>query len=304
MSTNCFWLQILLRGASGDELKKVKHVVQYATFAAYHLALETCFLADEGASVPELPLNSPITVALPHNPSNIDRSISAIPGFTCPLPVKSPEPEPIMEIGQSGKDAVSSRDLSIISHNVENLNSLEPTLSLLESNATSTSFSFLKQDFSTMLSSKFDSEGKRSLDSKEYSMGMMTIKEEAEEDGDPVSSSGKREASSRHANSKILVSRNSLDSNTQSPNDSTSQGPENSNTDLVTTKSSREDFPLSPSDQQNILVSLSTRCVWKGTICDRAHLLRIKYYGSFDKPLGRFLRDNLFDQVKWSFDDF
>ncbi|XP_050937427.1 1-phosphatidylinositol-3-phosphate 5-kinase FAB1B-like isoform X2 [Cucumis melo] len=287
---------ILLRGASGDELKKVKHVVQYATFAAYHLALETCFLADEGASVPELPLNSPITVALPHNPSNIDRSISAIPGFTCPLPVKSPEPEPIMEIGQSGKDAVSSRDLSIISHNVENLNSLEPTLSLLESNATSTSFSFLKQDFSTMLSSKFDSEGKRSLDSKEYSMGMMTIKEEAEEDGDPVSSSGKREASSRHANSKILVSRNSLDSNTQSPNDSTSQGPENSNTDLVTTKSSREDFPLSPSDQQNILVSLSTRCVWKGTICDRAHLLRIKYYGSFDKPLGRFLRDNLFDQ--------
>ena len=266
----------MLRGASGDELKKVKHVVQYATFAAYHLALETCFLADEGASVPELPLNSPITVALPHNPSNVDRSISAIPGFTCPLPVKSPEPEPIMEIGQSGKDAVSSRDSSIISHNVVNLNSLEPTSSLLESNATSPSFSFLKQDFSTMISSMFDSEGKRSLYSKEYSMGMMNIKEEAGEDDDPVSSSGKREASSRHANTKVLMNRNSLDANTQSPNNSTSQGPENFNTDLVTTKSSREDFPLSPSDQQNILVSLSTRCVWKGTICDRAHLLRIK----------------------------
>ncbi|KAK8645018.1 hypothetical protein V6N13_118874 [Hibiscus sabdariffa] len=27
------------------------------------------------------------------------------------------------------------------------------------------------------------------------------------------------------------------------------------------------------------------------------HLFRIKYYGSFDKPLGRFLRDHLFDQV-------
>lgn len=61
--------------------------------------------------------------------------------------------------------------------------------------------------------------------------------------------------------------------------------------------SSKEEFPPSPSDHQSILVSLSTRCVWKGTICERAHLLRIKYYGCFDKPLGRFLRDHLFDQV-------
>ncbi|KAK8645012.1 hypothetical protein V6N13_118868 [Hibiscus sabdariffa] len=32
---------ILLKGANGDELKKVKHVVQYGVYAAYHLALET-----------------------------------------------------------------------------------------------------------------------------------------------------------------------------------------------------------------------------------------------------------------------
>jgi 1-phosphatidylinositol-3-phosphate 5-kinase len=51
------------------------------------------------------------------------------------------------------------------------------------------------------------------------------------------------------------------------------------------------------SDHQSILVSWSTRCVWKGTICERSQLLRIKYYGNFDKPLGRFLRDYLFDQV-------
>lgn len=283
----------MLRGASGDELKKVKHVVQYATFAAYHLALETCFLADEGASVPELLLKSPITVALPHNPSNIDRSISAIPGFTCPSPVKSPEPEPSMEIGQSGKDALP------FNHNVVNLDSLEPTLRLLNSNATSTSLSFLKQDVSTadhdMLSSQFASEA-RSLDSKECSMGMMTIKEEAGSDDKVSSFSGKGEALSQSGNLSY-ISCNLLDGNTQSSNDSTSQRPECSNANLVATKSSREDFPLSPADQQNILVSLSTRCVWKGTICDRAHLLRIKYYGSFDKPLGRFLRDHLFDQV-------
>ncbi|KAJ6771887.1 1-PHOSPHATIDYLINOSITOL-3-PHOSPHATE 5-KINASE FAB1C-RELATED [Salix koriyanagi] len=47
---------------------------------------------------------------------------------------------------------------------------------------------------------------------------------------------------------------------------------------------------------QSILVSFSSRCVLKGTVCERSRLLRIKFYGSFDKPLGRYLRDDLFDQ--------
>lgn len=59
----------------------MKYVVQYGVFAAYHLAVETSFLADEGASLPEFPLKSPIAVALPDKPSSIDRSISTIPGF-------------------------------------------------------------------------------------------------------------------------------------------------------------------------------------------------------------------------------
>ncbi|KAL4270060.1 hypothetical protein GQ457_HM000570 [Hibiscus cannabinus] len=33
----------------------LEHVCQYGVFAAYHLALETSFLADEGATLPELP---------------------------------------------------------------------------------------------------------------------------------------------------------------------------------------------------------------------------------------------------------
>jgi 1-phosphatidylinositol-3-phosphate 5-kinase len=65
-----------------DELKKIKHVVQYGIFAAYHLALETSFLADEGATLPELPLKSPLTVAFPDKCSAADSSISIVPGFT------------------------------------------------------------------------------------------------------------------------------------------------------------------------------------------------------------------------------
>jgi len=65
---------ILLRGASTAELKKVKKVVQYAVFAAYHLALETSFLADEGATLPYLPIQT--------KRSNSDSSIPFLSGST------------------------------------------------------------------------------------------------------------------------------------------------------------------------------------------------------------------------------
>jgi len=46
---------IVLRGKSYEELKKVKLAVQFALFAAYHLSLETSYLADEGATLPKVP---------------------------------------------------------------------------------------------------------------------------------------------------------------------------------------------------------------------------------------------------------
>ena len=48
---------------------------------------------------------------------------------------------------------------------------------------------------------------------------------------------------------------------------------------------------------QSILVSFSNHCVLKGIVCERFRSLRIKFNGYLDKPLGRYLRDDLFDQV-------
>jgi 1-phosphatidylinositol-3-phosphate 5-kinase len=42
-----YHLQILLRGANSEELKKVKQVMLYTVFAAYHLVLETSFFEDQ-----------------------------------------------------------------------------------------------------------------------------------------------------------------------------------------------------------------------------------------------------------------
>ena len=60
---------------------------------------------------------------------------------------------------------------------------------------------------------------------------------------------------------------------------------------------SKEYFPPSPPLNQRILVFLSRFCVLKGTVCEHSQLFHIKYYGSFDKSLRRYLRDDLFDQV-------
>jgi hypothetical protein len=57
----------------------------------------------------------------------------------------------------------------------------------------------------------------------------------------------------------------------------------------------KDDFPPSPSDHQSILVSLSSQCL----SCERPRLKRIKYYGPSDKPLGKFLKDSLFNAVSY-----
>ncbi|GMI81351.1 FORMS APLOID AND BINUCLEATE CELLS 1B [Hibiscus trionum] len=222
---------ILLKGANGDELKKVKHVVQYGVFAAYHLALETSFLADEGATLPELPLKSPITVALPDKPSSIDRSISIVPGFAIPSSRKPMASHSINELQKSNTDVISDRPSSA--------NNKPPY---------------------------------KSTDSISQRLS------EAPQQG----------YDSNHADNSLLAA-NHLDGPELA---SSKQEPVNNNEEAG---SSKEEF-TPPSDHQSILVSLSTRCVWKGTVCERSHLFRIKYYGSFDKPLGRFLRDHLFDQ--------
>ncbi|XP_071716617.1 1-phosphatidylinositol-3-phosphate 5-kinase FAB1B-like [Rutidosis leptorrhynchoides] len=253
-----FGCTILLRGANGDELKKVKHVVQYGVFAAYHLALETSFLADEGASLPELPLNAALTVALPDK-STIDRSISTIPGFTTPTTDKSQGHQPFIERSETHSVSMSEMFSSIISQKPEfGPNAPKPSSFLLSS-----------------ASSKFkvpEGTGGEPMP-RRLPNGSNGFEPPLAQGGEVKSTNGvDRDVSD---GSSLL-----LDVKNVKVDDSTS----------------KEEFPPSPSDHQSILVSLSSRCVWKGTVCERAHLFRIKYYGNCDKPLGRFLRDDLFDQ--------
>lgn len=290
----CF--QILLRGANGDELKKVKHVVQYGVFAAYHLALETSFLADEGASLPELPFQSPITVALPDKPSSIERSISTVPGFKIDANGTSQgaqhQNEPIRANSVPVSDfesAVRSRPPCLLTGRSSlpvRLTSSSTDYTGLHSAAPGNGVSFHIGD------------NQNEMDSKDS----WVVETSAIKPGSDIMSN--------HLTANSMGSSETMGqgvlSNTQNDPSVNQLGSSNNptmhqdgQTHAEDSGTMNEEFPPSPADHQSILVSLSSRCVWKGTVCERSHLFRIKYYGSFDKPLGRFLRDHLFDQVNF-----
>ncbi|XP_050368282.1 1-phosphatidylinositol-3-phosphate 5-kinase FAB1A [Argentina anserina] len=297
---------ILLKGANGDELKKVKHVVQYGVFAAYHLALETSFLADEGASLPELPLKSVITV-LPDKPSSIDRSISIIPGFSVPVAGKPQGLDHNSELQNSNKGFISeSGSLTKVQANsvcsskapYSQSSPIRHTLSSMEYTSPFTSSSPPGQDmrdtYRKELSSICASENNKDVSSQEFCPAKTSKAGEALIHNSLISNSFSTSEASGLGGIEIADDVYIAANLRETPDlPSIKYHADKQNEEVG---SSKEEFPPSPSDHQSILVSLSTRCVWKGTVCERAHLFRIKYYGSFDKPLGRFLRDHLFDQ--------
>ncbi|KAL4197194.1 hypothetical protein AMTRI_Chr04g187080 [Amborella trichopoda] len=230
---------VLLRGGSQEELKKVKKVLQYAVFAAYHLSLETSFLADEGATIPKLPFQSPI--AIPEKLSNIDKSVSYVLSSATPFVC-----EAVMgkyEVLSGHTDLVMSHPESPVCHSAQVERSPSPN---------------------------FDFDGNES--------------------GSELVHSG-----------PLCTSPKVLDFARVHPCDIPNDADIGSSHDdlegsLLDQEISTEYFPTSRNTHQSILVSLSSRCVLKGTVCERSQLFRIKFYGSFDKPLGRYLRDDLFDQ--------
>lgn len=50
-------------------------------------------------------------------------------------------------------------------------------------------------------------------------------------------------------------------------------------------------------DSQSILVLMSRRNALRGTVCEQSHFSRIMFYRNFDIPLGKFLQENILNQV-------
>lgn len=284
--------QILLKGASGDELKKVKHVVQYGIFAAYHLALETSYLADEGASLPELPLKSPITVALPDKTLDISRSISTIADLVTPTSEDSHLISHVPSFITANTVSTSERNASSCMTKLES--SSDSVTSTVDGPLGSSLY-----DVPNSICNDQDgvSEHVSRIGVEQFpeSHSISVKPNECLHDDYAIASSFRSSVPFRQS----VLKRDDDGSTLSEPDPKNSSNLLDSNNGEQNEKVQqlKQGFQLPPSDGQSILVSLTTRCVWKGVVCERAHLFRIKYYRTFDKPLGRFLQDDLFDQV-------
>ncbi|XBI10151.1 1-phosphatidylinositol-3-phosphate 5-kinase FAB1B isoform X2 [Aegilops tauschii subsp. strangulata] len=300
---------ILLKGANGDELKKVKHVVQYGVFAAYHLALETSFLVDEGATLPELPLKSPIIVALPDKPSSADRSISMIPILQMAT-ISSPNNN--LQAFDIQKDDFTFNGFRMMDQMAAASfpdNKCWERLGVGSTQASSVQINDQTGDIGCLLGMDPQSYNDPLVQQSRISfcqcpactrdVGSKMKFEELQPETNVLSVLSAHPANLVAAESDLSFAHNANNGAKVAakpsvpPNLQVSYNNGGSNDGSIV---KRDEIPASPADNQSILVSLSSRCVWKEAICERPHLLRIKYYGNFDKPLGRFLRDQLFDQ--------
>ncbi|PHU01833.1 putative 1-phosphatidylinositol-3-phosphate 5-kinase FAB1C [Capsicum chinense] len=242
---------VLLRGSCREELKKLKKVVQYAVFAAYHLSLETSFLADEGASLPKVPAAT--SIAIPER-TFADNAISVISQSSMPARSQTVANDPHVQVGSN--------------FNVE---AVLPE-SLLEYHYPQCGDQ-----------SNLDDCGARDV---------LTIADRENlalvlaHDPRPVGS----------VEIEDQTNEGSLETSGQEESQPTEIGELSKLERSDETKTSNEVYSAAD-NRQSILVSFSSRCVLNGTVCVRSRLLRIKFYGSFDKPLGRYLLDDLFGQM-------
>ncbi|XP_050235071.1 putative 1-phosphatidylinositol-3-phosphate 5-kinase FAB1C [Mercurialis annua] len=240
---------VLLQGICREELKKVKHVVQYAVFAAYHLSLETSFLADEGASLPKMTLKHSLT--MPERAT--DSAISLIPP-TNAITDASAQDEGTM--GLNSEHAGS--EVSI------NVPPLTGTVDYRFENTCSNSYG----------DDLVSSEGLDSFTITQFE--------------DQITPPGFKDTSQHDLQDRIAHEGRQFKGTYES-----------SKSERIDENEVFSEYYSATDTHQSILVSFSSRCVLKGTVCERSRLLRIKFYGSFDKPLGRYLRDDLFDQTSY-----
>uniref|UniRef100_A0A1D1XL58 1-phosphatidylinositol-3-phosphate 5-kinase n=2 Tax=Anthurium amnicola TaxID=1678845 RepID=A0A1D1XL58_9ARAE len=294
---------ILLKGDHGDELKRVKRVVHYTVFAAYHLIMETSFFADQRAifsnihnsekhpSVKELS-----AIDIPISDGSLEKSSNGVDSFN------SKERSTGSFTGFdsnciSHENGIALKDLSdgniSIGENIQqeklhvgSASSLLPGQFMSSPSASGRtvgdrlalgSSAYYESD-SSDLSFKVKEPDGRSVEALHTSTSPGTPHCELEvmerdrgnlDDVLPVHKKIEQESHfGEHQNAAA---------------GSKPQLPDKDDIENVL-------------DPQSILVLLSSQCKSKRTVCEESHLSRIKYYGNFDMSLGRFLQDVLLNK--------
>lgn len=312
---------ILIRGAPIVELKKVKRVLQYTVFAAYHLILETSFFADQRALFPNTHAeghgsleDKPVPADCCIDAPDVDNScvhsntICSAQPFTSNVPSSNGSLEnSIHEDMYSGSNFKSSEfNLDTVSNennygdmvsdklNGDIIIQLDsaglPDLPWQFMSSFSSSLKkFLSDSFapvnSESMSSYFGSKEEELDNQSINSLSVSTSLQAHPDETDTNSGSIEEKPQEEISNIERVESVSSLAETTEHNNEE----------DGMIDRQNKDNIE-SVLDPQSILVLMSSQCIEKGVVCEQSHLSRIKYYGNFDVSLGRFLQDTLLSQ--------
>lgn len=297
-------LQILLKGSHSEELKKIKWVMQYAVVMAYHLILETSFLIDQKAMFSTILFTGiasvvPIdreSLALETDNLNVpclDKSTAETGSHSIDIAISNGFHEEGYPInGEIDGDQIAKSGLDISS-----ALSLEPYNPAIFSGLSSISASLKK-----VIGNNFPLASTTPYRSLSSYFGLNGKESQLTEDDPPMKSF---EVSEQYdVESKVGPDEEkSLDdgqpqsflASSEAPNDINVNGDDNE------AKTKNKQDVITMLDSQSILVLMSSRNALRGTICEQSHFSHIMFYKNFDVPLGKFLRDNLLNQVCWIF---
>lgn len=278
-------VQILLKGSHSEELKRIKYVVQLSVIMAYHLILETSFLVDWKAMFSTTIFSGVVNTSLGYQQSSVlEKGNSCITGLddaraetvssTVDIPISDGFHEECshhINIGLEGYSPAIFSGFSSLSASLRkvmgegfSLSSSSPCFSL------SNYFGFNGKETNgqiregVQVSKTLEASDLHNMEGKNDS-----DKEKSGDDGQPQSLSFHSEFP--------LDGGKDVDDN---EDHAESKGDVNA-----------------VLDSQSILVLMSRRNALRGTICEQSHFSHIMFYRNFDIPLGKFLRDNLLNQV-------
>ncbi|GJN29091.1 hypothetical protein PR202_gb17284 [Eleusine coracana subsp. coracana] len=259
-------LNVLLRGRSYEELKKIKLAVQFAVFAAYHLSLETSYLADEGATLPKVPSDLQLE----------KQSLS------------------------SSYSQQNLNEFQTVDKKASGNGCIMPCLDGSSANQSHSRADFIREDY-------MQSHSRTDSSREEYIGGTVDVYPHSTK---ALISNGciphldiavqKSRSLLIRTPTEVYISDNVHRDETPTmvrvESDLDNGWHHISDEERAAMHDHNEYFPTSD-NPQSILVSLSIACPLRGIVCKQSQLFRIKFYGTFDKPLGRYFHEDLFVQT-------
>lgn len=279
--------QIVLMGASSDELKRIKYVIRCAVVMAYHFMLETSFLLDQSAMFSTISSGEVVDLAHCNKRlsliGSVETNISDQRESNAELNTSFPLDIPISNgFHQDEPENLSSSSegetsLSFDSDYPETF----PGLSLPTSIQKVMDDSFpLFTDSAESIASSLGFVG-RNQDDQAANNIHISIAPEAPPHHNDRQKDGYMEENLPDTEQEYRPEFSDAWNNSDSAED---QMPS-------------KDEICAVLDSESILVLMSSRNASRGTICEQSHFSHIKFYRSFDIPLGKFLHDNLLNQV-------